>query len=57
MYIIKVYSEDDRGYTFVGRIKGMFLTYEQAKSKIENQNQWCKNYFYFRIEKVNTLRD
>ena len=53
MYVVKVYEEDSGGYLYVGQIKGKFLTYEDAKIKIENQNHWCKHNFYFRIEEVN----
>lgn len=52
MYIIKVYEEDSGGYSYVGKIEGKFLTYEDAKIKIENQKHWCKHKFYFRIEEV-----
>ena len=52
MYVVKVYEEDSGGYLYVGQIKGKFLTYEDAKIKIENQNQWCKHNFHFRIEEV-----
>ena len=52
MYVVKVYEEADGGYLYVGQIKGEFLTYEDAKIKIENQNHWCKHNFYFRIEEV-----
>ena len=52
MYIIKVYEEDCSGYKYVGKINGRFLTYEDAQVKIKNQNQWCQNKFFFRIEEV-----
>ena len=52
MYVVKVYEEDGGGYLYVGQIKGKFLTYEDAKIEIENQNHWCKRNLYFRIEEV-----
>ena len=52
MYVVKVYEEDNGGYLYVGQIKGKFLTYEDAKIKIENQNLWCKHKFYFRIDNI-----
>ena len=52
MYVVKVYVAEDVGYLYVGQVKGKFLTHEDAKIKIENQNQWCKHNFYFRIEEV-----
>ena len=52
MYVVKVYASDKWWFFYVGQIKGKFLTYEDAKIKIENQNQWCKHNFYFRIEEV-----
>lgn len=53
MYIIKVYEEDEGGYQLVGRVEGRFLTYQDARIAIENQDKWRKVNFYFRIEEVN----
>lgn len=53
MYIIKVYEEDEGVYQFVGRIEGKFLTCQDARIAIENQDKWCKVNFNFKIEEVN----
>ena len=55
MYVVKVYEEDCGGFLYVGRLKGKFITYEEAQTKIKNQNQWCQRNFLFRIERVSEV--
>ena len=58
MYIVNIYEQDfsdeddNECLILVGSIKGKFITEEDAKLKIESQNQWCQRNFIFKIVEV-----
>ena len=56
MYIVEIYEEDysdTHGEIPVrcGRLKGKFLTEDDAKTKINNQDDWNKRNFVFKVVK------
>ena len=56
MYIVEIYEEDysdTHGEILVrcGRLKGKFLTEEDARIKIDHQDDWNKINFVFKVVK------
>ena len=54
MYIVNIYEEgcsDTHGkiLIYVGKLKGRFLTENDAQIKIDNQDDWNKRNFVFKV--------
>ena len=54
MYIVNIYEEDysdthGKILICVGKLKGRFLTEHDAQIKIDNQDDWNKRNFIFKV--------
>ena len=54
MYIVNIYEEDysdthGKILIYVGKLTGRFLTEYDAQIKIDNQDDWNKRNFIFRV--------